>query len=73
MIKIMKYMMSYRPLENTGKVHLVLENGEGADIPIDSPQESMLMLDMLRNESPVYYDPNHQLLTCGMEGVGEGE
>lgn len=73
MIKIMKYMMSYRPHENAGSVHLVLENGEGADIPIDSPQESMLMLDMLRNESPVFYDPNHQLLTTGMEGVGEGE
>ena len=73
MIKIMKYMMSYRPSENAGSVHLILENGEGADIPIDSPQEASLLLDLLRNESPVFYDSAHQLLTCGIEGVGEGE
>ena len=73
MIKIMKYMMTYRPHENAGSIHLILENGEGADIPIDSPQEATLMLDLLRNEAPVFYDPNNQLLSCGIEGVGEGE
>ncbi len=73
MIKILKYVITYRPVDDAGKVHLILEDGTGANLPIDSPQEATFILDLLRNEQPVYYDPLHQLLSSGIEGIGEGE
>ena len=32
-----------------------------------------LLLDVLRNEKPVYYDTHHGMIMIGLEPVGEGE
>jgi len=71
MIKVEKFSVSYRPKEDAGHIHLALADGTGADLPIDSPMEASFMYNLLRQEDEVYYDPNHELITCGMEGVGE--
>lgn len=73
MQKIEKYIITYRPTDDAGQLHLVLKDGTGADLPVDSPAEASFLLDLLRNEQPVFYDAEHMLLSSGMEEVGEGE
>lgn len=73
MQKVIKYIITYHTPSDAGTLHLILENGTGADLPIDSPSEATFLMDLLRNEQPVYYDSKNQLLSSGMEDVGEGE
>ncbi len=54
-------------------MHLKLNSGETAHINIDSPCEARLLVDVLRNEKPVYYDTENGLVMTGMEPVSEGE
>lgn len=70
---IEQYKITWRPEDDAGMVHLALANGAGASLPIDSAAEAAFLLDMLRNESPVFYDTENRLLATGMEPVGEGE
>lgn len=42
-------------------------------ILVSDPAEYQLMLDMLRNESPLFYDTRGEKLTTELEPVGEGE
>lgn len=72
MLKVEHFAISYRPVEDAGSVHLSLSDGTGADLPIDSPQEANFLLNFLKHDKDVYYDPNHQLLTTGMEIGGSG-
>jgi hypothetical protein len=32
-----------------------------------------MLVDLLRNEKPIYYDRKYNLITAGIEPVGEGE
>jgi hypothetical protein len=73
MIKVEKFSISYRPHEDAGTVHLALANDTGADLPIDSPAEASFLWNLLRSEEEVYYDPVHQLITSGIEGVGKDD
>jgi hypothetical protein len=51
---------------------ILLQTEEGVEqLLADSAAEAMLLLDILRNESPVFY--NDGLLFTGFEPVGEGE
>ncbi len=74
---IEKYAIFWNAAANEG--HFVLQLTEVEDGPptamlhLDSPQEGSLILDILRNEQPVYYDDEHGLIVSGMEPVGEGE
>jgi hypothetical protein len=38
-----------------------------------SSQDALFLTDMLRNEGPVYYEPDTKALASAKEGVGEGE
>jgi hypothetical protein len=40
---------------------------------METPQEMMMLVDLLRNEKPIYYDRKYNLITTGIEPVGEGE
>jgi hypothetical protein len=51
---------------------ILLQTQDGVEqLLADSAAEAMLLLDILRNESPVFY--NDGLLFTGFEPVGEGE
>ncbi len=50
-----------------------LADGTGGQVELDSAQEGLLLLDLLRNEKPVFYDATDDLIMTGMEPVGEGE
>jgi hypothetical protein len=38
-----------------------------------SAQDALFTADMLRNEAPIFFDPDTGALASGKEGVGEGE
>ena len=73
---INKHLVFWNAAANEGQITLELAGDEEprtAAIHLDSPQEGTLLLDILRNESSVYYDDEYQLIITGMEPVGEGE
>lgn len=73
MQEVIKYSFFWRTEDNKGVFRLALADGEGGSLEPDSPEEAMLLLDVLRNEKPVYYQAEHQILATGMEPVGEGD
>ncbi|MEO1263201.1 MAG: hypothetical protein AAFZ15_30605 [Bacteroidota bacterium] len=73
MKKVEQYKIFYRHINESGAVHLIVSDGTGYHYNFHSATEASLLLDILRNESPVYYDPHHELLATGLEEVGEGE
>ena len=73
MIKIESYAIMWNADTNQGSVNLLLE-GEGSRmLNVDSAAEGTLLLDILRNEDPVYVHANHNQIITGIEPVGEGE
>ncbi len=73
MEEIIQYAFFWRTEDNTGVIQLALANGGGASLEPDSPQEALLLLDVLRHEKPVYYQSQNQLIMTGLEPVGEGD
>ena len=73
MEEIIQYAFSWRTEDNIGTIQLALANGTGAALEPDSPQEALLLLDVLRHEKPVFYEAQHQLIMTGLEPVGEGD
>ena len=73
MQEIKCYKLTWRPDENVGQLHFGLADGTGASVPLDTPQEASMLIDVLRHESPVFWDGKHGLLLTGFEPVGEGE
>ena len=70
--KIEKYTIFYNVQANEGQIIFQLDEkkSEGAataTLWMDSPQEGMLILDILRNEQPVYYDEENQILISGLD------
>ena len=73
MQKIMRYSVVYRHQNDAGMIHLIMEDGSGQHFNFHSTQEALLLLDILRNEKPVYYDYEHEIIATGFEKVGEEE
>jgi hypothetical protein len=71
--EIKGYAFFWHARNNEGSLQLQLSNGGAAQVLVDSAQEGMLLLDVLRNEKPVFFDPQNELLMTGLELVGEGE
>lgn len=67
------YALFWRPEDNTGSIHLALSDETSANINLDSPAEASLIVDILRNEKPCYYDAQTGQISTGLELVGEGE
>lgn len=73
MLEILNYSFFWRTKDNQGTIQLALANGQGATLTPQTPAEAMLLVDILRNEKPVYYCAEHEMLMTGPEPVGEGE
>ena len=70
----MKTVESYKVAWNinANEGTLILDTSDGVEhMTMDSPQECLLLLDILRNEKPLYIDQG--VLFTGFEEVGEGE
>ena len=72
MKQIETYKITWNPRDNFGQIHLALAGGTASSVPIDSAQEMSMMVDILRNEAPVYWCPDNGFLMTGHEPVGEG-
>lgn len=66
------YSMFYRPKDDSGSIHLVMEGGSTADIFTNSAGESAFLLDLLRHEEKCYYDIATEQISTGIDFVGAG-
>lgn len=71
--EIEQYAFYWHYKGNEGYLQLLLADGTTGQVMIDSAAEGVLLLDVLRNEKPVYWDSDHELIMTGLEPVGEGE
>ena len=71
--EIKGYAFFWNVKGNEGTLQLQLSNETRGHLLVDSPQEGLLLLDILRNESPVYYEEKNGMIMTGLELVGEGE
>lgn len=73
MAKIEKVSMSYRPADDSGRLHLALSDGTGADVEIDSPSEASFLMRLFREEEDVYFDTVNEIIFIGIEPGEEGD
>ena len=72
----MEVITSYRAYWNPEKNYGILTMLYGTTYHqqrIESPQEMLLFLDILRNEKPVWFVPDAKAIVTGTEPVGEEE
>jgi len=70
MKEVDSYKIVWNPSNNEGTI--LLHVSEGVEqLHLDSAAEGSLLLDILRNEKPVYVEDG--ILFTGFEPVGEGE
>jgi hypothetical protein len=71
--KIIKtYKAYWRPEKNYGVLSIHYENAVNQQ-KIESPQEMLLLLDILRNEKPVWFHTDTKAIATGAEPVGQEE
>ncbi len=72
--KVLEYSAGWRDDIHQGRIILKLEGEQGQPVMgWYDPPEFQAVIDLLRNEKPVYYDREQQVLHTGQEPVGEGE
>lgn len=49
------------------------EGGQNSDILWPKPENATYVADMLRNEKPIYWDPEKRIISTSAEPVGEEE
>ncbi len=70
--RVDNYAVFWNAPENQGSFLLYFADETTGSVLIDSPQEGMFILDILRNESPVYVDDELDLIVTGI-GLSEEE
>jgi hypothetical protein len=66
------YKAYWRQDKNYGFLRLYYAGGVSV-LRIESPQEMLLLLDIIRNEKPVWCETVSKAITTGAEPVGEEE
>lgn len=81
-VEVLSYGFRWDLDDHKGVIQLNLSNGFRWYIPGQTPGELHMIIDILRNEKPVYFDDEAHALflpfpwggpTAGGEPVGEGE
>jgi len=71
---VQAYSLRWSAAKNRGSVQLYLaDKRRNASIEVDSPQELSALGDMLRNESPIFFNPKFNELYTGAEPPGDLE
>jgi hypothetical protein len=68
--EITNYSLTY---QNRPVVWVTVQGESSPHMIIPAPNDAVFVADMLRNERPVYYDPDRQVLSTWSEEVGEEE
>ena len=66
------YSLFYRPEDNSGSIHLVMEDGSATDIFTSGATEADFLLNLLRHEEKCYYDTTTKQFSTGIDFVGAG-
>ncbi|MBL8040698.1 MAG: hypothetical protein JNM04_05060 [Chthonomonas sp.] len=75
-MKVSHYQMHWNTKTRIGAVRLIIPNGPtNAEVELTdmSAQEFHVVSTMLRNEKPIFWDPESGMLYTGSEMVGEEE
>lgn len=70
---IERYRLTWRPADQAGMILLDLAKGGVAHLHLHNTEEARFMIDVLRNESPVYFDEQHSIILTGFEHAGEDD
>jgi hypothetical protein len=71
---IVQYRVMWDYEDHFGKVQLRFPNGEWSpQITVTNPTEFQVLVDLLRNEQPVFFDSDNERIQTGPESVGEQE
>ncbi len=74
-VQVETYYARWKPGEHTGYV-VIYWNGGAKFFPegsFQSPDQFRVVVDLLRNESPIWWDDPIERLYVSNESVGEGE
>jgi len=72
--KILGYTAGWNTDQHVGRIILKLEGETGMpEMGVFDPPEFHAIIDILRNETPLYYDRNLKQLWTQQEPTGEGE
>jgi len=73
--RVNTYYARWSPTKHTGYVVLYWSGGSKTlpEQSFQSPTEFQIIVDLLRNEKPVWWDEPTSRLFCHNEPVGEGE
>lgn len=71
--QVLSYVVFWDIDGHFGNIQLNLSNNSGWAIGGQTPEEMMMLVDLLRNEKPIYFIDTTRLLVVGSEPVGEGE
>ena len=73
-LPILQYRASWDMNHHFGVIQLRAENGSWSPSKkFDNPQEFCVVLDLLRNEKPIFHDVNHDRIKTSAEAIGEDE
>lgn len=68
-----KYQLGWQHKAHKGSLVLLFQGGGFKQLDNLLAQDYQAMVDLLRNEAPVWYDDNQSVLASTHEMVGEGE
>ena len=63
----------YLTFQGKPKVWVRIQGDSALHIVTESSTDALFVTDMLRNEKPVHFDPDHKTLSTSAEIVGEEE
>lgn len=75
-VRVERYYARWSPFNHDGYIVIYTEGGGGTafdETQFQTPAEFQIVVDLLRNEKPVWWDPADQRLYVSNEPVGEGE
>lgn len=72
-VEIIGYRTFWNATDNHGQIWILFADETGKLFDTETPEEMMMLVDLLRNEKPIYYDIQHNFIMTGLEPVGEGE
>jgi len=73
MVEITAYSVYWHAATKTGDVRVNLVDDTSHTLTDMSAEEIHMLVDLLRNEKPVYYSVERQVVFVAWEPVGEGE
>ena len=73
LVEINSYHVHWDIDGHFGNIQLNLSNNTSIAIGGQTPEEMMMLVDILRNEKPIRFDTDSRRLSTAPEPVGEGE